>query len=230
MDSLRLPQGTEFYIALQRPHHAWRSGRRLRVGHGLYVRHLMRQVERRRRDRVALSFSEGLARDLESLRPWLPERATSVLDIGCGLGGIDILLHRHYAPDSPRLTLLDRDGVSPDVFYGYEDDAAHYTSLADARRLLEENGVPPADITTCDADRDGYPATGRFDLVISLISWGFHYPIETYLDDVERTLAPGGTVILDVRGGAASVEALGRLGVVETVETSRSRTRLCVRR
>jgi SAM-dependent methyltransferase len=230
METLRLPPGSEYYIALQRPPYSWRSGRRFAVGHDLYVRHLMRRVERLRRDKIARALSDGLVRDLETLLPYLPERATAVLDIGCGLGGIDILLHRHYAPASPRLTLIDRDGVSAELFYGYEDDAAHYTSLAGARLLLEQNGVPPADVTICDADRDGYPTGERFDLIISLISWGYHYPLETYLDDVDRTLAPGGRVILDVREGAASVDALGRLGDVETVETSRGRTRLCVRR
>ena len=228
--TLRLPPGGEFYIALQRPTYAWRSGRPLKVGHGLYVRHLMRRVERSRRDKVARAFEEGLERDLVSLRPFLPERAASVLDIGCGLGGIDLLLHRHYAPDSPSLALLDRDGVSSDVFYGYEDDAASYASLVHARQFLEENGVPPADVSTFDADRDGYPADATYDLIVSLISWGFHYPVSTYLDDVQRTLAPGGTLIVDVRDGTGAEDELRVLGDAEVVERSRWRKRLCIRR
>ena len=230
METLQLPPGSEFYIALQRPPYSWRSGRRLKLGHDLYVRHLMRRVERRRRQEIAQAFSDGLRRDLESLRPYLPDRAEAVLDVGCGLGGIDILLHRHYAPSSPSLVLLDRDGVSTDVFYGYEDDAAHYTSLSYARRLLEENGVPPGDITTLDTDRDGYPVDHRFDLIVSLISWGYHYPVATYLDEVDRTLADGGTLIVDVREDTGAEEALGVLGEAEVVERSRGRKRMCVRR
>ena len=226
METLQLPPGSEYYIALQRPPHAWRSGRRLK----LYVRHLMRRVERRRRDKIARAFSDGLARDLESLQPYLPDRAASVLDIGCGLGGIDILLYRHYAPDSPSLALLDREGVSTELFYGYEEEAAHYTSLSEARRLLEQNGVPRGAITTWNADRDGYPVGHRFDLIISLISWGFHYPLGTYLDEVRRTLAEGGTLILDVQEDSGAEKALGVLGEVEIVEKSRWRMRLCVRR
>ena len=228
--TVRLPPGGEFYIALQRPAYAWRSGRRLKVGHDLYVRHLMRRVERRRRDKVALAFAEGLQRDLDSLLPFLPERAEAVLDIGCGLAGIDLMLHRHYAPESPRFALLDREGVSTDVFYGYEDDAAHYASLGIARRLLEENGVPPEDIATFDPDRDGYPAGRTYDLILSLISWGFHYPVSTYLDDVQRTLAPGGTLIVDVRDGTGAEDELRVLGDAEVVERSRWRKRLCIRR
>jgi SAM-dependent methyltransferase len=187
-------------------------------------------VESRRRDKVARAFAEGLERDMNSLRPFMPERAESVLDIGCGLGGIDLLLHRYYAPESPSLALLDRDSLSPEVFYGYEDVAASYSSLAHAREFLEENGVPEGDIETFDAAGDGYPAGGRFDLILSLISWGFHYPLSTYLNEVDASLAPGGTLIVDVRDGTGAEEELRALGDPELVEESRSRRRLCIRR
>jgi len=36
-------------------------------------------------------------------------------------------------------------------------------------------------------------------MVISIASWGFHYPLSTYLDQVEQALAPGGRLILDLR-------------------------------
>ena len=205
METVRLPPGAEFFIALQRPPYAWRQGRRLRLGHELYVRHFMRMVERRRRDKIARAFTEGLERDLESLRPFLPERASRLLDIGCGLGGIDILLYHHYAPDPPTVALLDR-------------------------RLLEDNGVAPDAITTWDPDVDGYPRERSFDLIVSIISWGFHYPIDAYLDDVRATLADGGTLILDVQKDTDAEPKLRELGDVEVVETSRWRRRLCVRR
>ena len=230
METVRLPPGAEFYIALQRPPYAWRQGRRLRLGHELYVRHFMRMVERRRRDKIARAFTEGLERDLESLRPFLPERASRLLDIGCGLGGIDILLYHHYAPDPPTVALLDRDGLSEELFYGYRSEAAHYTSLEGARRLLEDNGVAPDAITTWDPDVDGYPRERSFDLIVSIISWGFHYPIDAYLDDVRATLADGGTLILDVQKDTDAEPKLGEVGDVEVIETSRWRRRLCVRR
>jgi hypothetical protein len=37
---------------------------------------------------------------------------------------------------------------------------------------------------------------------------GFHYPIETYLDRVIGLLAPGGSVIMDVRKGVNGVDLL----------------------
>jgi len=44
------------------------------------------------------------------------------------------------------------------------------------------------------------------DVVISLISWGFHYPVETCLDRVHEMLNPGGRLILDVRKQTGGVE------------------------
>lgn len=38
-----------------------------------------------------------------------------------------------------------------------------------------------------------------FDLVISLISWGFHYPLSQYMDDVYELLNENGALILDLR-------------------------------
>jgi SAM-dependent methyltransferase len=121
------------------------------------------------------------------------------MDIGCGLAGIDVFLCRHYGPEL-ELALLDREGRSP-TFHGFREQAAFYNSLAAARALLCANGVPGGRVRTYDADRDGFPDGGGFDLVISLLSRGFHYPVTTYLPPVVRSLAPGGRLIIDVRHG-----------------------------
>jgi SAM-dependent methyltransferase len=228
--ALRLPPGAEFFIVLQRPAYGWPGSRRIRVGRGLYERHVMPRVERRRRDAVAQAYWEGMLEDYESLKPYLPERATSILDIGCGLAGIDLMLYRHYPEAPPAVALLDRDGVSDQVYYGYEPEAAHYASLELARRFLIENGVPSDAVTTFDSDTDGYPSDRRFDFIVSVVSWGFHYPLETYLADVDRTLSEGGILVIDVREGTNAEQKLQAIGEVETVEVSRRRQRLCVRR
>jgi hypothetical protein len=140
------------------------------------------------------------------------------------------MLYRHYSEASPAVALLDRDGVSDEVYYGYAPDAAHYASLELSRRFLTDNGVPSDAVTTFDSDADGYPLDRQFDLVVSVVSWGFHYPLETYLADVDRTLSDGGILVVDVREGTNAEQKLRAIGEVETVEVSRWRQRLCVRR
>jgi hypothetical protein len=40
------------------------------------------------------------------------------------------------------------------------------------------------------------------------LAWGFHFPVQVYLEEVEAALAPDGVVIIDLRRG------LGQEGVV----------------
>ncbi len=72
-------------------------------------------------------------------------------------------------------------------------------------------GVPASNIYTNEINRDGFPGTQSFDLVISLISWGFHYPVSTYARPVYGALAPHGVLILDVRRGTAGKDELAEL-------------------
>lgn len=61
------------------------------------------------------------------------------------------------------------------------------------------------------------PALKTVDLVFSLVSWGYHYPVTDYLEDACALLRPGGTLILDVRTGTD-----GR----EKIETTLGKTRV----
>jgi protein-L-isoaspartate O-methyltransferase len=59
------------------------------------------------------------------------------------------------------------------------------------------NGVT-TQISVVDILKSSFPS-GTFDVIISLISWGFHYPVSTYLDVVYDNMAENGILILDVR-------------------------------
>jgi SAM-dependent methyltransferase len=154
-------------------------------------------------------YEQELNEDYGNLQSSLPRRVRAILDIGCGLAGIDLLLHRHYAGHL-EVHLLDRDGLS-DLYYGFRNEAAFYNSLSMARAFLTLNGVPHDQISTHNVDQVGFPTGRKFDIVLSLISWGFHYPISTYSEQVRSSLAPGGTVIVDVRRGTAGREELANL-------------------
>lgn len=205
---LQLPAGCERYLALQRtayqhPINMW--FRKLRMGR-LYDKYLMPTIESTRTATLSQSYARDLAAEYETLLPALPRQLESVLDIGCGLAGIDVLLQRKYG-EALDVHLLDRNGVS-EIFYGFKSDGAFYNSLPLARALLEMNGVPAARVHTHDADRQGFPKAQRFGLIMSLISWGYHYPVKTYAADVQAALAPGGTLIIDIRRGTTGKEEL----------------------
>jgi SAM-dependent methyltransferase len=170
---------------------------------------------------VRRAFNRDMAREYAEIRPHLPRRAEAILDIGCGVGGIDVLLHRHYAPPrrpgaeeheeggAPRLYLADRTETSGEVYYGFAERGAFYNSFEATRRLLVANGVPETALRLREVGEEcRLDVPEPLDLVISLISWGFHYPVGVYADQVRALLRPGGRVILDARKGTDGREQL----------------------
>jgi len=170
--------------------------------------------------RVRRLYAAEIGAEFEALRLHLPARCASILDVGCGVAGIDALLYRHFAASSPRIHLLDKTVTSDRIYYGFKGTAAFYNSLDVARALLRANGVPGDRITIHEAAPDFSVAPDQeLDLVISLISWGFHYPVATYLDPVHALLAADGRLILDVRGGTDGEEEVRqRFGAVRVIE------------
>ena len=70
--------------------------------------------------------------------------------------------------------------------------------MGTTRKFLLMNQVASNHIHLHRIDPD---TTIPCDVMISLLSWGFHYPVSTYSDLAVRSLRSGGTLILDVRKG-----------------------------
>lgn len=167
------------------------------------------------------SYVQGLIDTYESFKPYLPDDGV-ILDIGCGMGGIDVLLDRHYG--GADITLLDKHGVSPVINAGFHqtpDTFAHYHSFDLALEMMRANNVDR--VETVDMLRDAFPRR-KFSVVISLLSWGFHYPISTYTPRVKR----GGVIIADIRKGTGGIESLERYGKATIVHDSKKYHRVVV--
>lgn len=208
---LHLPPGSERYLALQRTayqHPINTVFRKLSLGR-LYDKYLLAGIESSRAQVLSKSYAQDLATEYETLVPALPAKVGRILDIGCGLAGIDVFLGRKYGEEL-EIHLLDREGIS-EIFYGFKSEGAFYNSLPLAKSLLALNGVQASRVHTHNADQAGFPKGQKFDLILSLISWGYHYPVKTYAADVAAALAPGGTLILDIRRGTTGKEELQEL-------------------
>jgi len=139
------------------------------------------------------AYRTGLLSTYVQIRPHLPPVAESVLDIGSGLGGIDILINRHY--DGRCMPIL-MDGVDdlPVVKLHRET----FSNFRIAELFHADNGVG----RVLSVDVSCQPMVDLavpVPLVISFGSWCFHYPPALYLDYVRRNIAGGGTLIVDVR-------------------------------
>lgn len=165
-----------------------------------------------RQDAISQGFNEDILSDYHNIKSSLPERCSSILDIGCGVAGIDVLLFKHYGESKElHFNLLDKTSVTKQLFYGFKETAAFYNSLPVAKQLLSENGIPNDNIHTLEVKPDyRIDVDGEVDLIISLYSWGFHYPVSTYIDRAHDLLKVGGRLIMDIRRNKGGEEEFGK--------------------
>lgn len=175
---------------------------------------LLRKQRTHYRD-PAREYGEELQQTFETFRHLLPAKADRILDIGCGMAGIDVLLSEHYGHEVD-LCLADKQGESEKIWFGFKLDASYYHDFGEATDLLLTNGVHPSRINVVDLNCSPFPS-GPFDIVISLLSWGFHYPIETYAPNVK----PGGVIIADIRKNTDGEDRLRAYGTAQRVFTQR---------
>lgn len=214
MQSLLLPDSAVKFIAFQRtdalrfPHFPGYGAIKRIVPKAFY--NLAVAAESRLRPQAIKSFyAADINAEFDTLAPHLPASAQSILDVGCGVAGIDALLWQHYLTDSPEIYLLDRSATDASVFYGFKSRGAFYNSLEIAAEVLRANKVPPAQTHLIEAtDDNAIKLNGPIDIVVSLISWGFHYPVATYLEPAHAKLRDGGRLFLDVRKGTDGLELL----------------------
>lgn len=154
----------------------------------------------------------------ETLLPYIPKTTRSILDIGCGIAGLDLFLNEKL--DSPTLFLLDKTAIEDKVWYDFKQEGAFYNSLELAKETLVSNGVSADQIECLDAPEDGVInlPSKSIDLVVSTISWGFHYPVATYLHSVSQILSDEGVLLLDIRKGAGGEAELEKYFTIKTIQ------------
>lgn len=117
-----------------------------------------------------------------------------ILDIGCGIAGWECFLEH-----DEKIYLIDKTKVDK-IYYGFKEKASFYNSMEIAKKNLIANGIKEENIDLQEAtETNDILFNEEFDLIVSFISCGFHYPVETYLDKIYEKLKIGGVLIIDVR-------------------------------
>ena len=175
------------------------------------------------RQQIKNFYEQQMKSEYETIQTALPKECSAILDIGCGIGGINVFLFDYYNRN-PKLKfhMLDKSQVDSNIFYGFEKEAAFYNSLAMTKKFLSLNGIPYENIDLQDvSETKDFPK--NLDLVISLRSWGFHYPVNTYLKKTYRALNTDGRLILDIRTGSSGQSELEELfDSVQIIDTEDS--------
>lgn len=183
------------------------------------------------KERVKSLYAQEMKNEFLTLVDALPKQCSALLDIGCGIAGVDAFLYRHFSQqegDSTHVYLLDKTEIEDKVYYQFNDKTAFYNSLDLAQATLTESGVPAESVHLKSATDDNQIDIEQpLDLVLSLRSWGYHYPVETYLDNAYDRLAIGGVLILDLSRGNTGMEVLkAKFGNARIIQTGESHDRV----
>jgi SAM-dependent methyltransferase len=152
-------------------------------------------------------FNEDMDWEFRIIRKHLPVKCNSILDIGCGIGGIDVLLSKHY--HDPALFLLDRARPSAKPIYGFDRGESFYNDFGSTVDLMVVNNIFNYQLIDIE---NGFPEMEKVDMVISLLSWGYHYPVEKYIKEVDNILQEGGIIIMDIRENTNGIDILNQAG------------------
>ena len=119
---------------------------------------------------------------------------SKIIDIGSGVGVIDLLLYS-YIPNS-KFWLIDKEGFAfkPGVYY--DPNYPEYNSWAPVVDAISTSGFDP-DRFTMQGPDVAFPED--VDCITSYLSWGWHYPKDTYWKQVMGSLKTGGRLVMDIR-------------------------------
>jgi hypothetical protein len=147
-----------------------------------------------------------IEREYDLVRPHFAE-VPAVLDIGCGIGFMDILLARHHG--TRHINLLDGDGSGVKKLGYNDEDTTPWNDVLIGSAFVQANVADDVTVTSYFWGDPSWPE--HVDLVMSLWSWGFHYPASTYVAQVSERY-PEADVMVDLRcntEGAAPFYAAG---------------------
>lgn len=156
---------------------------------------------------IIYSINVMVKKDFNLIKNYLPNKCDSILDIGCGLGLSNIPIYKKY---KCKVNLLDKTEMkdkserndfsySNNKGHGFNKEYYFYNSMDASKKTLEDNGIKTNDIILYEVGNHHDLFDMKFDIISSLLSCGWHYPIETYLDLMKKTLSPSGIIIIDIR-------------------------------
>lgn len=164
------------------------------------------------------NYLQDVEQDYNDIKSYLC-KTKNLVDLGAGMGGIDYLIKQRFP--NINITAMDGEQVIAGEHYGYKTDLQFYSNNSVAEQFFADNGL----------DVIFFPAADDLcvpcDTLISLNSWGFHYPINRYTKFVSQNRPH--TIILDIRIGQQDLSDLEQLGykyqhTLRTWGTKKART------
>ena len=135
-------------------------------------------------------------KEFKTFKNYLPNSPENIMDIGCGLGIINIYLNEFFEK-KPVFFLLDKNRVDRKIKYGFSSNYESYNDLNETKNILLNNNIDTNCINLFDVEKQ-FLITKKMDLVISLKSMGYHYPINTYIELLRNCCTKDTVFIFDI--------------------------------
>lgn len=148
-------------------------------------------------DAMCARQATRVRKQFDDLSKYLAKDIKRVLDIGCGLGAIDAIIANER--NITALYLVDGDGTV-ERHGEYRDVSEPWNNVADAVEFVQANTSKMLAVVP------EWPERHKVDIVLSLKSWGLHYPVETYLNRVPDLLESNGVLVLDLHRPEACIK------------------------
>ena len=95
------------------------------------------------------------------------------------------------------ILLIDIEATSQHA-HGFEKTGSGYASLEKTKDFMVMNGVAPSSILLCNPQKTTVPRF-EFDMLLSIMSMGFHYPCDEYVSFAKENCESTGCIIFDKR-------------------------------
>ena len=149
------------------------------------------------------SYNKWIQKYINNISPYLPTEINSITDIGAGIGGIALTLHKQY---NCLINIIEKNKWEKDkaliAYHNTHKEFGGYNSFAVNEEMWKINKGNKSKLNLINADDIlnnivDFPTS---DIIISTLSWGFHYPVDTYW---KKAKEKGKLLILDCRKGTA---------------------------
>ena len=139
--------------------------------------------------------------EIEKIRSYLKNLAPKVaLDVGSGIGRTSIYFFKHFHWINTRFILADGDSGETQLSGIRTGKFEFYNSLDATHSFCRANGLH--NFETFNLEKYKWTELSHCpDLVYSFMALGFHWPVNSFLDDIYPVLKDGCLLIFGLRGG-----------------------------
>ena len=134
-------------------------------------------------------------KDYLTIEKYFAEGSEYICSIGPGNCIFELFLLKNSI--IKKILLIDIEQTNNN-HHGFQNQGSGYANLESSKKFLISNGINPESIDTCNPLKENIP-NFKFDILISIISMGFHYPCDQYAKWINLNCKNNGFIIFDKR-------------------------------